>query len=315
MALTLLIRMRRVVVILALIVVLLLSGCGITNPRDVDPKNENFYQGSEGIYMRFVPGSPPPRFFYYAGAGSTGDNSFDLSVELHNMGASAAYGALYISGYSPDIVYIEGTEIDEGVLGDCIFDFDFLNPQQTDGQAPPDFFSIFVSCPEIEGGFNSHGDYSLRSRDIAEKIGLDSIGISEIAIRGSGTDRLSVDMGWDFENSEYFNHGHGLALLLSGLDLGYYQGYPFNSDARGNGGDGLLMGDNYLYPGGEHTFQTFTAHIGEAWPQGLDQTDVTFLVTGCYSYATFAAPSICVDPAPFDETEKACTPQEYTWSG
>ena len=40
----------------------------------------------------------------------------------------------------------------------------------------------------------------------------------------------------------------------------------------------LLLADDYYYPGGETDYINFRADIVE-WPQGLDHTDQTFMIT------------------------------------
>ena len=292
--------MRRVILIVAFISVLVLSGCGITNPRPVDSENERFYQGSEGVYMRFIPGSPPPRLFYHA---SGGDNTFDIAVELHNMGASAAVGGLYISGYSPDLIDVQGTDIHATGLSNCIFD---VNNIGFGGDTP---FNFFFSCigenGAIDTGVSSSGDVDVRFRNIAQNLGLP---LENVGFSTSGG-MVSFDMGWDnFGSIDVFNRGKALSLVLSSVDFNRNNGYPFNDI-------GSMKGDNHEYPGGEFGFQTFSATVGNDWPAGLDEADVTFLVTSCYGYATYAAPKVCIDPSPYDESEKVCYPQEYTWSG
>lgn len=300
--------MKCAALLIAIAAVLVLSGCGITNPRDVNPEVERFYQGTEGVYMRFVPGSPPPRVFYYADAPSPADNEFDISVELHNMGSSDAMGALFISGYSPDIIQVDGVDIQKRGISDCIFDFNSF--------ATGDFGFIF-SCMNVDGGYSTYGDgrWNIRIREIGELLGIDALeGWDSIGIGNSGGN-WNFNLGWDGWGSvDVLNHGRAMILMLASLDFRQYQGFPFNG-GREKEGPGVLRGDNHYFPGGDFGFQDFTARVSQSWPMGLDEADVTFVVTSCYGYATYVAPNICIDPAPYDETEKVCTPREYTWSG
>ena len=45
------------------------------------------------------------------------------------------------------------------------------------------------------------------------------------------------------------------------------------------------------------------------------ETDVSFLVTSCYLYTTYATPIVCVDPAPFSQDEKVCYPGQIDLKG
>lgn len=280
---------------------LVLSGCGVWNPVDKDPKNEDFYRGSEGVIMRFLPGSPPPRMFYYADDPNY-DNRFDVSVELHNMGASDAIGALYISGYSPHIIQVSGTDLTPMALRDCSLGFG--------GGGFGDTFNFLINCMGIDAAV--YGNDRIHSRvttaadylNIPIEFGFDRFG-----------DQWAFNIAWDLfaDNWDIMNHGRALVMMLSVLDFEQYNGYPFNGGQTGIG-TGILKGDNHFYPGGDFGFQNFEARIHD-WPQGLDDVLTTFQVDSCYGYATYAAPLICVDPKPFDERDKVCYPREYTWSG
>ena len=282
--------------IILLAILLMVSGCGTWNPTQTNPENEQFYQGSEGVLMRFVPGSPPPRMFYYAND-LTYDNSFDVSVELHNMGASETIGATYISGYSPHIVAIEGVELSTNPIGDCAFGL---------GGGGSGGLNLNFDCLGINVNFYDNGNMNIRIDEAMSIFGIPLNFVDFSMLNGQW--RFNMDMSLLGDNLDLFNHGRMMILALSVLDFRQYNGFPFN------GGIGIMKGDNYYYPGGEFGFQDFTAHIYD-WPSGLDETRMTFQVDACYGYSTYAAPLICIDPAPFDETDKVCTPHEYTWSG
>ena len=90
--------------------------------------------------------------------------------------------------------------------------------------------------------------------------------------------------------------------------IGLFSGISFQ---RNFGVEYLLAGNIPEFPGGDTMFVDFDANIAN-WPQGLDQTKQTFLVTDCYLYTTHAAPVVCIDPSPFSETKKVCKPIPYT---
>jgi len=297
---------RFITVLLLLAIIGSLSACNVWNPRRPDTRYERFYQGTEGVRMRFVPGTPPARFFYHAG---DPDNSFDISIELHNVGSSDAIGAVYVSGFSPDIVRLEGTNIDPRGVSDCVFDFNLF-----DLSSGTSDIGFYFSCMGAEVSHSASGSWNARLDGILDTIGgwfgIDNVPVS-VSGNYHGENNWGLHIGWDaFGGLDVLNHGRALIIALSAIDFQRYNGYLFNKDKGG-----ILRGDNYDFPGGEMGFVNIKGEIADNWPPGLDETDVTFLVTSCYGYATYAAPKICIDPAPFDETEKVCYPHEYTWSG
>ncbi|MBR9693030.1 hypothetical protein GOV07_03825, partial [Candidatus Woesearchaeota archaeon] len=57
----------------------------------------------------------------------------------------------------------------------------------------------------------------------------------------------------------------------------------------------------------------FNGHLID-WPQGADQIQQHIMLTNCYMYTTFAAPTVCIDPQPYSTNRKVCTPRIATWS-
>jgi hypothetical protein len=246
--------------------------------------------------MRFIQGTPPPRMYYF----SDTDNDFDVNIELRNDGASHTIGGLYISGYDPNLIMIEGVDVQEFSIRDCTFDLGNINFGSSGQQ-----FAFHFDCFGFEGTRNGPGDWDVRKRDIGNLFGwrwLDE----QIDI-GFGYDggTYDIDFEWDsFGSADLLIHGKALILALSSLSFEIYNGKEF-----------ALKGDNYESPGGETGFVDWRGHITHNWPTGVDEIDQTFLVTSCYAYTTFAAPNICVDPQPYSETRKVCTPKEITYSG
>lgn len=300
--------MKRLMPIALVVVLLLLSGCGIWNPspNSADTEYKQFYQGTEGVIMRFSPGTPPMRVQYHAGETNAYGNSFDILVELHNMGASDAIGALYISGYDPNMIHIDGMDLQRTNFNDCWTSF---------GSGGGSGWDLGLGCVFGDGvtsdTYLSSNGVRTRMVDVMDKFGLPV----DMVDFGMVDGKVNIDVAWDLlkDDADYFNHGRLLAMMLSSLDFTQYHGYPFNTGIA-TLGDGILRGDNYFYPGGEFAYQTFTASVYD-WPQGLDETTVEFQVDACYGYTTFASPMICIDPAPYEDRDKVCYPQEYSWSG
>lgn len=288
-------------IILLVILALSLTACDLFGPTGdgTDDPNQEYFHGSEGVRMQFVPGSPPSRMFYYLGS-SQDENSFEVSVELKNTGSSDAIGATYISGYSPDIIHFTGVDIAPQSWTECIFDYG------NTGNSGPIGGMLIFDCPGIAGDFTDWENWDFQIDEIGEVLGIDLNGVT--INNDDGHWSFNVGIG-DFGSIDVLNHGRALAVILSSLDLNAFYGFPFNGDP------GILRGDNHYYPGGDLGFQNFEGFVGHNWPPGLDETDVTFLVTSCYGYSTYAAPTICIDPAPYDQSEKVCTPRKITWSG
>jgi hypothetical protein len=290
-----------ILALLLILIMLSVTACdnwrtGKDNPRPEDV----YFRGSEGVRMQFVPGSPPPRMFYYLG-GSQEENQFEVSVELKNEGASDAIGALYISGYSPDLVRFEDVELRPRSWTECSFDYGYHGSGDIFGG------QLFFDCPGVSGGIADLENWRVNLDDLGSLLDVDWLnGVDVDVVEGRWSFRVGMDT---FGSIELFNHGRMLAIILSSRDLKAFYGFPFNE------GPGVLRGDNHYYPGGDLGYQNFIGHVGHNWPPGLDQTDVTFLITSCYGYSTYAAPTICIDPAPYDQSRKVCTPRKVTWSG
>lgn len=287
---------------------LIVSACGNFTPNpNENPETQDYYRGSQGVMMRFSPGTPPPRFYYYSDSQS---NEFDISVELHNEGSSDAFGALFISGFSPHMVKVEANGVEVGATnfgadGSCTFSL--ISMLKANCRLEDINTALSVSQDKVRLSLNNV---------------LGFLNIDTNAFVGvewdTATNTWEFGGGFFNNNLEGFDrvyHGPGMILGVTdslskagNLNLGAYNGIPF-------GDDGILLGDNYYYPGGEHNFQTFTVTVDE-WPQGLDETNMEFGITSCYAYTTYAAPMLCIDPNPYAEgVNKVCTPKEYSWSG
>ena len=94
-----------------------------------------------------------------------------------------------------------------------------------------------------------------------------------------------------------------MIIYLEGINFRQYNGVEYR-----------LKPDLQDYPGGERDLMMFRGKIRN-FPQGLDQATVPIMVTNCYLYATYAAPQVCIDPAPLDAGRKVCTPRDITYNG
>ena len=269
-----------------------------------------YFEGTEGINMRFSdPSMPPPRMFYDSTA-DPDDNAFQVAIDVQNVGSSWGRGGLYVSGYDPSMIRIDGIDIPKlsGGWGDCVVDWGIVGGQSG-------FFDSVigqVGCSETGlAGYNYGGnDWGVAINDLGQLFGNEDAVWSDWSFsydQQGNNPQFSLGFGDNF-NLDALNRGQGLIILLAGLDF-----------ARFNGREYLLHPDDYNFPGGEPDTIVFEGQVRN-WPQGLDATDrrVPFLVTNCYAYATYAAPQVCIDPSPFDDTQvqnKVCRPREITFNG
>ncbi len=283
---------------------LVLTACW-TDDNPIDPKYEEYYSGTEGVRMTMADNTPPANLYYYM-TGKTGVNDFDITVKIQNEGASLSQGAVFISGYDPGMIHIDGINPDMFTLQDCSVNLLSLSQNV--------FADFNVQCAGIGGLQVNRDQWQTNIQNIGEhleSIGVDIFGSNQIlndvdlTIGGQGSDIQRISLGYGPNvNMEYYGRGVGLLVFASSLP-----GIDFE-----NGQQYVLAGDNYYFPGGETDYKDFKAHIVN-WPQGIDETYQKFLVTNCYFYATEATPLVCLDPEPYSEDRKVCTPGYTTFKG
>jgi len=289
-------------VFLLIINLLLLTACSKFPQRTKDGygnfEDNKYYQGFQGVEMIFTQNMPPYRMYYY---GNQYDNSFDVNVEVANIGSSWSRGGIFLSGYDPTMIEFLG-----------------INPSRTNGQGCMidignigfGEFGGSLRCENFFIGGGESGTFELCAKHLFESSGPYSGKFDLKRIFGNidfcaqhtagGNDRISIGFNNPGLDIEYANHGRLLITLFQGIDF-----------SRNFGVEYLLEGDTYEYPGGGLAYINFDGNIVK-WPPGLDQTYQNFLVTNCYLYATYAAPVVCIDPTPFSQNRKVCVPKTFT---
>jgi len=245
-------------------------------------------------------GSPPPTLYYYApAAGGTDTNTFHVSVQLQNHGASFVKGGIFVSGYDPGLVRFDGVNIAAQSGGDCIVDL------VTGG-----FLSGILQCNGNTVNWDPNGGWGTQIRNpqaLASLLGFTGALPTWLASAGLGISvapdgKVSFSISAANFDLDYWNVGRALMVVLSGIDMTHYYGQEY-----------LLHGNTPDYPGGENGFVDFLGHV-QNWPSNLDHTTQTILVTNCYGYATYAAPDVCIDPNPYSQDRKVCIPQDVIFS-
>ncbi|MCA9477646.1 MAG: hypothetical protein KC535_00685 [Nanoarchaeota archaeon] len=300
---------KKLFLISLLAIMLVLTSCsGIPFSRTSSKSQTgNYYQGTDGVIMRFSDATTPPSRMYYYEGGSIDDNAFQVMVDVHNIGASWTKGALYVSGYDPYMINFDEIDIQKGsAWSDCTFDISsFLNGG---------FASANCAGVSLSGG--TDGRFEISTRDLGHIFGWDDSILSGLGLTVSSTGSGSYSVNANLDSlidADVYNLGRGLIIAMSGLSLTQYNGLNYNGLQTGAG---ILAPDGPDFPGGEMNTVVFNGEV-DNWPQGLDQTDkpITFLVTNCFLYTTYATPQVCIDPAPYDQGVKVCTPRPTTFNG
>ncbi len=285
---------------LALAALLLLGGCagfsigGNTN-QYFNPAQQKYYQGTQGVEARFD--QLPPTLYYYGNAPGSSANDIPIDVEVSNLGGSYSRGAVFISGYDPNLIKIDEIPIANSYPGACTLRLGDYSLNQ---------FGMTMQCGQ-NFAWSGNEDNWLQSIMVRGQTWFSSDNpLSKMIFNYQKTNTGGqVSFTLDDKTISFDQREHGLLLiaLLAGLSFQQYLGQEF-----------LLAGNTYEYPGGEIANIQYHAHLDQ-WPQGADQIPQHFLLTTCYMYTTFAAPMVCIDPQPYSENRKVCTPQTATWSG
>jgi hypothetical protein len=283
--------------VLAAVAVIFISGCNSLPNNGKNPADTKYFQGYKGVETELTKSMPPDRMYYY---GTSQDNIFDVNVEVKNQGASWSRGGIFVSGYDPNMIQIYGVNpAVGGTMQSCRLDVGNIGFGQ---------FGGFLRCADFYvGAAGSQSGGGINFVDVGIQNVWDKLGLSSVLGQGNayytqnnGQNLWSVGFSNPGINAEYAGHGRLFVAMFSGISF-----------ARTFGQEYILAGNTYDYPGGEIAYVNFDGTITN-WPQGLDQTYQTFMITNCYMYTTYAAPVVCIDPSPFSENAKVCTPKSYT---
>lgn len=296
------------------IVVLTITGC-TQNPPNQRPQEE-FFRGNEGIRLSFLQNMPPP--VIYVGEGE--ENTFNIVVEAHNVGAITSIGNYYIHGFDSTLIGIDGIDVGRPAAADCDFTLDYFR----------DFSRVGAECNwgRIFGGSTSGEDWW-------SNIQINNVPWFEQACNKLSGKNANVPgeeqftpCGWlsDLDLNVNYNNGNldwqamndNLAIINrdheNGARFMFKGGMILGSFADGQSKPQVINGDNNYYPYGERTHIDFSGWVKKI-PTGMTTYDPNIMVSACYLYATIANPMVCVDPTPYSNQRKACIPNLVTSLG
>jgi hypothetical protein len=311
---------------LVLISLFLFIGCDGLGGGSSVRNEDSYFKGYDGVSMKVMPGTPSTAY-YYSQNPTVGDNVVNFNIQVQNTGSADTYGGVYISGYDPNFIEVDGVMVQKtGSGGDC--DLQGFIGQNNNWLATA-FCRIWDSdlFVDIKGGDTWR---ELGIEVVNGKIGGDTwkkifekTGAPDTLVRWMQGLELEFDydpqtgkgsIGVDYAGSQYdFGAGYNGRAAIAFFST-IYHSIPeigrFINPAHGK--DFTLLGDRPNYPGGEMDIKPFNAKI-KTWPQGLTQTDQTFMFTSCYVYTTYADPQVCIDPYPESSERKVCKPKKISY--
>jgi len=272
----------------------------------------------DGLSIRVL---NPPRYMYYTGEG----DEYPLQVELKTYGESMASGALYIYGYSPDIIDVEGVLIGEKKEKDFRVSFfknqDFwgtnwcMSSKNLDQILPLQEFNIFMGS-NLEEAVLIMGGKLLFNINENIRIPIDfgfHAGDTQGLLLGFGP--LTFDIG-----------GGKRIVKLGNIAIGNLEDINLEDFAYGNifvpivgalqpikalnGRFFLLKGRNQYNPAGDQTIETFNVRI-KGIPLQAEEVKQTIGIRACYAYVTDAFVDECIDPDYRSEIGKESKPCRF----
>lgn len=258
-----------------------------------------------------------------------------ISTFVQNTGYADSLVALYITGYDPNLIFI-----------------DPLGPYQAQHGNRYCYKDIFI---ESDVGYRGYlmcaaWDDVFLGIGVSGNNGIDAGRIDAYNVNvGNWIDQLASwmtgeettlfgDLGLfndlDVSCGEHFDESEGAHLSVGGEGCEFSWGIPsffFSRSSRGqlliamqgdsvrqckNGctlvpapglGRDYLGGDNELTPGGEGVFVDYGVYLNRGrWPPNFNDHSQMLQLTSCYLYTTYATPTVCIDPSPGTTTAEVC---------
>lgn len=304
-------NLKKIILILVASSMLIIAGCGgLGSSRNKCALGDacQYYQGTEGVRMRV---DRPPTTLYYSKSalGDPEGNQVEFNVEVTNQGPSWASGAVFISGFDPNLfrLYKFNNNQWEPILissNQMTCYLDILGWSSST-------LGFLGGCSDIgQGGVFSGGNWWIDNLNIGNVFQLFGVTLPDylqgvtINIDRQSGGNFNIGVGIDGTLFDFFLHGQYLMVLMQGFDLGKLGGSTY-----------YLRGDNADYPGGDMDYEQFKVQMIREWPAGQDYIRVPYQIKQCYAYTTFVSPMICVDPNPYSDEKKVCRSESYSWGG
>jgi hypothetical protein len=281
-----------------LVLGIILTGCGTTS--NVSGK---YYTGYNSIEMHFLTDSPPVTFYYDSEATDIQSNTIPISVELDNMGSSDSFGALFIHGFDPNIVAIDGSQLGQGYLG-----------YQSGTGLAFDWFS----GGNYAAQFMFNGAQRNINFGIADIGGRKTVSFSTLGLGATRSD-LFTSLGFTLSTTRAgVKYGGVSAQVIQGrvgsilnpMTQAMFNVYGWDTWLK----KFSLEGRNQNNPAGGMDVVEFPATI-LTLPPSLEEFRQRVMVTSCFDYATHASTMVCIDPEPYSNVKKSCQPLTVSLGG
>jgi len=270
---------------------------------------QKYYTGYNSVEMRFLEDTPPTTFFYDSEAKDIQVNTIPINVELYNKGSSDSYGALFIHGFDPNIVAVQG----------------YTNNY-------PGYTGPLRASNSMFGGWYSNSNnfaLSLLNVPIGNSVvglnllnvgGQKSISFSSFGMNGAAfTDRSGMFTAMNFQTRAGVAGYGGISTgvvqgrigsVLTPITIGMMNAFGWSGWLK----NFQLEGRSSDNPGGGMDVVEFPSTILQL-PPSLEQFTQRIMVTSCFDYATHASTMVCIDPEPYSNVKKACTPLTVSLGG
>ncbi len=277
---------------------------------------------SPGLQMRVL---NAPRVLYY-----TGNNDvYPLQVELKTTGESAAGGALFIYGYSPSVIDVEGVYIPQFTQSDISFSIQV-------GENPAAVLHIDDLVFQSLNCFNRRVSCLFFFDDVDVMALLDNA----IQLVGGGNLRLNIN-NWSISLPFSFRSGQDYAIGLGPLyyehssHTWYFGNVPISGISKEdffeylaygnffvpvmslmmpfkafNGFFFYLRGKNQYNPAGDRYIKTFELRI-KGIPAQTEELRQTIGIRACYLYTTDVFIDECIDPTYYNREEANSKPCRF----
>jgi len=280
---------------------IILTGCGSTGYFGTSVPRK-YYTGYKSIEMNFLTDSPPNTFYYDSQATDISVNTIPIHVEIYNQGSSDSYGAVFIHGFDPNIVSIDGSS--PTTVG-------YLNSLGSVGAAF-NWFSGGHSANIMVNGASRSINFGILDVGGRQTISFSTLGYNS---RSALFSSLGFAMSQNSGGGSYGAISAGVVQsnvgsVLRPITIGMFDTYGWGAWLKKFD----LEGRNPNNPAGGMDVLEFPATI-MTLPPSMEQWTQPIYITSCFDYATHASAMVCIDPEPYSNVKKACRPLTVSLGG